>query len=180
MARVLDTASVRIDADIRRGERDAGRAGENYGRRFAEGADRETRRNPITPRIDDGFERRLQREIAAISRRVAADIPLTASGERFRRDVAARVAEIERNMRTSIPLDPVLAADWRRRLQRAVDAESRRVRTRVRVGVDVDRNRITQSLSSLAGLFGRFGERVSGVASTAIAPVNKEIGRAHV
>ena len=176
MARVLDTASVRVEVDVRRGERDAERAGESYGRAYAKGADRQAQRNPITPRvapIDAAFEAKLRQQIRQIASRVAVDVPLTAKGEQFRQTVAARIAEIERTMKLKVPTDPKLAADFRRKLQNSLDDEMRRVRTRIKVGVDVDKNRITRSLSSLVEMFGSAGEKVSGVASTAFAPVSK-------
>lgn len=179
IARILDSAGVRIEADTRRGERDAARAGETYGRRFAQGADQELRRRPARAPVDPvstDFERKLRAMVAQIASKVNAGIPLTARGEQFRRDVAQQLLAVERTLRAKIPADPVLAADFRRNLLRQVEDEARRVRARVSLGVDIDRNRITRSLSGLVGMFSRAGEKVSGIASTAFAPVNKILG----
>lgn len=179
MARVLDTATVRVELDSRRSEHDAARSGEKAGREYTRGAEREGKRNPPRIPVDPvtaEFERKLKAEVTRIAQSVNARIPLTASGERFRQSVGARLREIEGSVRAKIPADPVLAAGFRRELALKVAAESRRVRARVNVGVDVDRNRITQTLSSVFGLLGRFGERASSVASTAVKPLTSVLG----
>lgn len=102
-------------------------------------------------------------------------IPLTARGEQFRQSVAARLVEIERGISAKIPTDPVLARDFRRNLVSQIDREMRRVRTRTSIGVDIDRNRFTRSMSSFMGLLGRFGSQVSDIAGKAVAPLNSAI-----
>lgn len=179
MARVLDTASVRVELDVRQAERDAKRAGETAGRAYAKGADREAQRNPIRPKIDPieaDFERQVRAAISKISKTANVNVPFTVKGEELRARAKAAISEIERTMSAKIPTDPAGALEYRRKLARLVREAGRTVHSNVKLNVDVDRNRITQSLASVASMFGRFGEKVSSVSSTVVGPVNKALG----
>ncbi|MGH3921344.1 MAG: phage tail protein [Pseudonocardiaceae bacterium] len=177
MARILDVASVRIEVDIRRGERDARNAGEIYGQSYVRGVQRGVDRDPITPRgnpLDAEFERQLRAQLRKITAGLSAEIPLTARGEEFRRQVATQIAAIERSARANIPVDPEEAAAFRRKLATQVREVSRSVRAEI--GVDVDRGAlgrvggavqaITKGLSQVTGLGGKAGRSFADLAST--------------
>lgn len=159
IARILSTASVRVEVDVRRAERDAERAGEQAGRAYAKGADREVQRTPIRPKADllaADFERQVRAALNKIAKTASVNIPLTAAGERFRAQVSAQIAEVERTLKAEIPADPESAAEFRVKLARMVRDASRGVDANIDVNVGRSAlSRMTRFFRSLFGLGGR-------------------------
>jgi len=166
MAKILSTASVRIEVDVRRAERDSEQAGEKAGRAYAKGADREAQRNPITPKVDlldADFIREVRAALAKVSREASASIPLTVRGEELRQKLAAQLAEAERTLKADIPADVAGATEFRRKLAAIVHEASRT--TTVKVNVDVDRS----GFSRVTGFFRRIiglGKETDGTFSS--------------
>lgn len=158
IARILDTASVRIEVDVSEGERDARRAGESYGREYAKGADKQTRQNPAKIKVDPltaDFERQVRSEVNKIARTVNANIPLTIEGEKLRAKVAVAIAEIERTLSAKIPTNPADATEYRRKLALLAReaAESAEAKVPLRVDIDRDRNIFGRAAASLGRIF---------------------------
>lgn len=86
MARILlDVAAVRVEADVKAGEREAARAGERFGRAFAQSADRAASRSSLAGTLAADVERSSARvvkardaETAATARVLSADRSLSA------------------------------------------------------------------------------------------------------
>lgn len=176
MARViLSEASVRIDIDVRRAERDAERAGERYGKEYARGAEREGKRNP--PKIpisslDADFEKQVRATVAKISRTANANIPLTIKGEELRARTAVAIEEIERTLSARIPVNPADALEFKRKLALLVREANRGINAKIDVDVDKDGvRRVAETFGSLAsggvGLFSKVGDIVGSVSAQA-------------
>lgn len=120
--------------------------------------------------LDAEFARDLRATITRIARTVSANIPLNARGERFRREVAARIREVETTLRARIDAEPNLPAGFRRELKTKVDAIARTVRSEVRVGVNVDRdgNALTRLFGRMGGLATKAGSAIASGLSTGI------------
>jgi hypothetical protein len=153
MAKILDVASVRIEADSSGAERDARRSGEKAGREFAQGADSELRsarpaplKVPLDPLTAD-FERMVRTQLAQLARQVNLRVPVDAEGERLRAQVAAQIRAVESTLRAEIPVEPE-AAGFRRKLAALVAVAERTVKANVRV--DFDRSALSR-LGSLVG-----------------------------
>lgn len=187
---VVRDATIPLVRDAQRAGRAAGRAaGDEFGDemeqrvRATTGRIRPTVDVEINP-LDAEFARQLRADIARIAKQVNAEIPLTTSGELFRRRVAAEIDEIERTMRVGIPADPELAAGFRTELKAKVDAVARTVRATVRVGVDVDRGGVVRrALRSMGRAVGdlttAIGTRLTntiGVANTALRTFGLSVG----
>lgn len=74
-----------------------------------------SRRAKVTASGDlaDGFLSQMQRDVSAAMRKIEADVPLTADGERLRRDARAKVTELQSTMAQmalEVPLDPEASA----------------------------------------------------------------------
>lgn len=168
---------MRVEADTRRGERDAERAGESYGRSYAKGAQRGTDRDPVKPRVaplDDAFEKQVKNAIDNIVKTASANIPLTIKGEELRAKVAAQVAEIERTLKAKIPTDPAEAVEYRRKLAAMVRESARAVRAKIDTDVDKDGvRRAANTFSSLAstgtGLFARLSTGIRSAVSEGVS-----------
>lgn len=137
------------------------------------------------------FAAQVRRAVAEVSRRVNAEIPLTADGERLRAEVTRAVREIERTVSADIPTEPGEAAEYRRKLAMMVRAASATVTAHVKT--DVDRGtlgRIGDSMRSLIGLgakagdtftdligsTGKLGVGLAGTATTGAASFGKIAG----
>ncbi|MBA2729236.1 MAG: hypothetical protein H0U48_00560, partial [Euzebyaceae bacterium] len=139
MAKILDVASVRIEADSSGAERDARRSGEKAGREFAQGADSELRsarpaplKVPLDPLTAD-FERMVRAQLAQLARQVNLKVPVNAEGERLRAQVAAQIRGVESTLRAEIPVDPEGAAEFRRKLAAQVAVAEKTVRANIKV-----------------------------------------------
>ncbi|MGH8571852.1 MAG: hypothetical protein ACREX8_04645, partial [Gammaproteobacteria bacterium] len=174
MAVVLDTASVRVEADSRAGERDARRAGERYGREFASGADSRIRSGspvelPVAIRsVADDFARQAREQVNRVVATLNAKIPLTAQGDRLRGQVATQVAAIEATLRARIPVDPEGVAEFRRKLAAQVDNATRTVRAHVKVDYD---DGVLRGLGTRLGNILGVGSRLGGVFGAAAGSV---------
>src|SRR5512139_100176 len=81
-----------------------------------------TIRVPAAP-VTDGFARQLQTQVRAAAQAIEANIPLTADGERFRRQVLTEVARLETEIQRfdiEVPLDVEGAARARAELKARV------------------------------------------------------------
>lgn len=105
----MDTASVRVTADTSRGERDARKAGENFGKEFTKGADgklRDERGRFVKAGQDSGedfgrgFEGGAERENRRRPPKLKID-PLLAD---FQRQVRSEVASIIKTVNAEVPL----------------------------------------------------------------------------
>lgn len=110
---------------------------------------------PVRP-DSDGFLARAAADVKAAQRDIELHVPLTADGERLRRDVATSVAALQaqiREMSIKVPIDPEMAARQKVEL-RAKIAELQAVARahKVEVPVEVDKD----SLERLKGFLARF------------------------
>jgi hypothetical protein len=68
---------------------------------------------PVEPGRLDAFAERIKREVAQISKSTEVDIPATADGERFRRDLQEMVKGVATLVQVDVPLDVENAAAFR-------------------------------------------------------------------
>lgn len=109
---MLDEASVRLTVNVREGEREARRAGERYGRAFADGANREAGRSNLAEvlarQVEDASERvsaARRREAAAVQDVLAAEALLDverAKGDNRTRSLAEAEARLDAALRRHV------------------------------------------------------------------------------
>lgn len=142
-------------------------------------------REPELPVRLDPLTRTLQsdvrRELAALSREVSADIPVTAETDQLRTEISAAIADVEQRLSADIPTEPADRREYERELRAMVDDVSRRVRSHVSVDVDVDEPALRRSVEKVKvdvesrrlgdrmgdraseGLIARLGQSISSV-----------------
>ena len=119
--------------------------------------------------LSDGFLSQMQRDVAAAMRQIEADVPLTADGERLRREVRTKVAEIQStisSMAIEVPLDPEASAASKADLRKEIaELEALAKTQKVDVPLGVDSSAIgglakgAGGLGSMGGSFGGGGVR---------------------
>lgn len=117
--------------------------------------------------LDDGFLSQMQRDVNAALRSIDADVPLTADGERLRRDARAKVAEIQSSMASmalEVPLDPEASAAAKADLASEIaELQALAKSQKINVPLGVDAN----ALSSLAKGSGGLGGGAGGLGGMA-------------
>lgn len=73
----------------------------------------------------DGFQKRMLADLAKAGSNIEAKIPLTADGERFRRDIQARIKVLEHTLKADIPVDLHIAAGQRAKIAAEIAALKR-------------------------------------------------------
>ena len=115
--------------------------------------------------LSDGFLSQMQRDVAAAMRQIEADVPLTADGERLRREVRTKVAEIQSTISTmaiDVPLDPEAAAASKADLRKEIaelQALAKAQKIDVPLGVD---SSAVGGLAKGAGGLGSMGGNIGG------------------
>ena len=124
--------------------------------------------------LEDGFLSQMQRDVSAALRRIEADVPLTADGERLRREARAKVAEIQStisSMAIEVPLDPEASAASKADLRKEIaELEALAKTQKVDVPLGVDSSALG-GLAKGAGGLGSMGSNVGGGGFIAIAAV---------
>lgn len=150
LERISRTAKVEVGVDLDESglKRDAQAAakGASQGAKVKATAD-----------LSDGFLSQMQRDVTAAMRQIEADVPLTADGERLRREARSKVAALQSQMARmalEVPLDPEADAAAKADLKGEI-AELQAIASAndVEIGVDVDRS----ALRGLSGGSGGFG-----------------------
>ena len=115
--------------------------------------------------LSDGFLSQMQRDVAAAMRQIEADVPLTADGERLRREVRTKVAEIQSTISTmaiDVPLDPEAAASSKADLRKEVaELQALAKAQKIDVPLGVDSSAIG-GLAKGAGGLGSMGGNIGG------------------
>lgn len=73
--------------------------------------------------LEDGFLAKMRRDLKSATAKLEAEVPLTADGERLRRDARAKIAELQARMSQmalEVPLDPEAAAAQKADLKREI------------------------------------------------------------
>ena len=115
--------------------------------------------------LSDGFLSQMQRDVAAAMRQIEADVPLTADGERLRREARAKVAEIQStisSMAIEVPLDPEASAASKADLRKEIaELEALAKTQKVDVPLGVDSSALG-GLAKGAGGLGSMGGNIGG------------------
>ena len=115
--------------------------------------------------LSDGFLSQMQRDVAAAMRQIEADVPLTADGERLRREVRTKVAEIQSTISTmaiDVPLDPEAAAASKADLRKEIaELQALAKAQKIDVPLGVDSSAIG-GLAKGAGGLGSMGGNIGG------------------
>ena len=118
----------------------------------------------IDVRADDSFARNVQTQITKALRDVEPHIPITADGEQFRRDVAAKVKLVEETIRVGVPLEVDKAADWRAQVLAdiaEIEAFTKRIHPDVTIETHVDRSKLDAVQEAFSGLVGSLNNAFS-------------------
>lgn len=111
--------------------------------------------------LEDGFLSQMQRDVNAALRSVEADVPLTADGERLRREARAKVAEIQSTMSRmalEVPLDPEAGAAAKADLKAEIAGLQALAKTqKIDVPLGVDANALSGLAKGAGGLGGGAG-----------------------
>lgn len=118
--------------------------------------------------LEDGFLSQMQRDVTAALRSIEADVPLTADGERLRRQARAKVAEIQSSMSSmalEVPLDPEASAAAKADLASEIaELQALAKAQRIDVPLGVDANALSSLAKSSGGLGGGAGGLGGGLA----------------
>ena len=115
------------------------------------------------------FQAEVRRQVSALSREVSASIPIGADTAELRSELAAEIARLERELAAEIPTEPAKQREYEARVRALVNDVEQRVRARIPVEVDVDRNRLATSvLQTVRSAMGQ----LSSAASTVVGAVS--------
>src|SRR5699024_4081560 len=123
--------------------------------------------------LEDGFISQMQRDVRAAMNTIDAEVPLTADGERLRREARAKVAELQSRMASmplEVPLDPEAGAAARADLKGEVaELQAMAKLNPIEVPLDIDMKDAGKALaggaaSTLSGGVGMLNPAAIGVA----------------
>lgn len=124
----------------------------------AKAAEKAAGKIEVPASLEDGFLAQMQRDLKAATKAVEADIPLTADGERMRRDVHSAVATIQAQMQAmaiEVPLDVEEAAAQKAELRGQIamlQAMASADPVEIPVKVDVDHRALAETRKAMSSM----------------------------
>lgn len=139
-------------------EAEARKFAENYKREMAE-----AHAKALAP--DDGWRQKVMGDLRKAVNEADLQLPITADGERLRRDLRAKVAAIEESIQAQIPADLELAAGQRRKIRAEIES------IRPEIKVDVDKSALSSARQGIGKFFQMpsFGSGMNPMAMAVIA-----------
>lgn len=176
LARIERTLRVEVEVDLDAEGLD--RQVERESRRSS----RKARPVEVGAALRDGFLSQVERDLKAALARVEAEAPLTADGERLRRDMRTQIeqAQAQANaLAIAVPIDPEAGARARADLAAEVarlDAVAKSMK--IEVPVDADVSHMSKSLAGAGGGIPSGGPKVALAVISALAALTPVVGAA--